>query len=212
MESAHSSVLTASALQSFLTEICKPSVSPVVLCIGTDRLIGDSLGPLTGSILSSRVSGQTADAYLSYRISIYGTLTSPVHARNLHETLLKIKKKHPHCPVIAVDASLGSLSNIGTAYIRSGCLHPGAGVRKQLPSIGDIAITGIVAADSAQPYLSLQTVRLSVIAQMADYISQCILDACITEKFFHPAHEAVSPHQCTPDHRQPERRWQFCLP
>ena len=174
METSHLSRLTASALRYQLTETGLPSVSPVILCIGTDRIIGDSLGPITGSILSYK----TETGQISCRLSVYGTLAAPVHALNLNETLQEIKKKHPHCPVIAVDASLGSLSHIGTTYVRSGCIRPGAGVCKRLPSAGDIAITGIAAADSTHPYLSLQTARLSVIAQMADYISQCILEAC----------------------------------
>ena len=186
MDVSHHSRLTASALRFQLTETGLPSVSPVILCIGTDRIIGDSLGPVTGSILTYRISRQTdfssvpPDCICSaiHSISVYGTLPAPVHALNLEETLQEIKKKHPHCPVIAVDASLGSLSHIGTTYVRSGCIRPGAGVRKHLPSAGDIAITGIAAADSAHPYLSLQTARLSVITQMADYISQCILEAC----------------------------------
>lgn len=174
MKPALTSILTASSLQHLLTEHRTTSSVPVILCIGTDRIIGDSLGPLTGSILLYKTgSGQSAD-----RLSVYGTLTSPVHALNLDETLQQIKKKHPHCPVIAVDASLGLFSYIGTTYVRSGCIQPGAGVCKQLPSAGDIAITGITAADSTHPYLSLQTARLSVITQMADHISQCILEAC----------------------------------
>ena len=178
MESLHSVPLTPSVLRHLLTEINTVSASPVILCIGTDRIIGDSLGPVTGSILTYRISGRSALSELSDRIFVYGTLSAPVHALNLDETLREIKKKHPYYPVIAVDASLGSLPYIGTAYVRSGCIQPGAGVRKRLPAAGDIAITGIAAADSTHPYLSLQTARLSVITRMAEYISQCILDAC----------------------------------
>ena len=176
MKTACSSLLTVSALHHLLTEYCDWTASavPVILCIGTDRIIGDSLGPMTGSILAYKTHSSQTHCLLP----VYGTLTDPVHALNLDETLQKIKKKHPHCPVIAVDASLGSLHHIGTAYVRSGCIQPGAGVRKHLPSAGDISITGIAAADSTQPYLSLQTARLSVITQMADHISQCILEAC----------------------------------
>ena len=50
----------------------------VVMCIGTDRSTGDSLGPLVGDMLSK---WKMAD------IHIFGTLDFPVHARNLEETL-----------------------------------------------------------------------------------------------------------------------------
>lgn len=140
--------------------------SPVFLCIGTDRIIGDSLGPMVGSMLERESCGQ---------IPVFGTLQKPVHAMNLHQISEQIKKKHPDRMVIAVDASLGHYKEIGSVYVRSGALRPGAGVSKNLPAAGDISITGIAAPDSQQPYLSLQTARLSTIAAMAETICACIL-------------------------------------
>src|SRR5690554_2687172 len=55
----------------------------VVICIGTDRSTGDSLGPLIGTKLLERNCR---------RFSIYGSLEDPVHAKNLEETLLSIEK------------------------------------------------------------------------------------------------------------------------
>ncbi len=147
-----------------------PGSAPVILCIGTDRLIGDCLGPFLGTLLEKAADG---------RIPVYGTLSGTVHALNLSEISEHIKKKHPNRVVIAVDASLGAPEHIGSVFVRSGSLRPGAGVRKELPAAGDIAITGIVGSCSAQPYLNLQTVRLSTIAAMADHICACILGACL---------------------------------
>lgn len=145
--------------------------APVILCIGTDRLIGDCLGPFLGTLLE-----RTAED----RLPVYGTLSDAVHALNLPDIYAQIKKKHPHRAVIAVDASLGSPEHIGSVFVRSGSLRPGAGVRKTLPEAGDISITGIVGACDSQPYLNLQTVRLSTIAAMAEEICSCILDACLS--------------------------------
>lgn len=138
---------------------------PVVLCIGTDRIIGDSLGPLTGSILSKALPA----------LPVYGTLENTVHALNLKQVNKQIKKKHPHSLVIAVDASLGSCEHIHSVFVRSGSILPGSGVSKSLPSTGDIAITGIVNTESSHPYLTLQTSRLSIVAEMAWQIADCLL-------------------------------------
>lgn len=143
--------------------------APVILCIGTDRIIGDSLGPMVGTMLKSRGGGA---------LPVYGTLEHTVNALNLREKELQIKKKHPGSLVIAVDASLGSVETIGSVYIHSGCLHPGAGVRKNLPGIGDISITGITNMESCHPYLALQTARLCTVNKMAEYICECILGVC----------------------------------
>ena len=144
--------------------------APVILCIGTDRLIGDCLGPFLGTLLEKAAED---------RLPVYGTLSNAVHALNLPEIYAQIKKKHPDRAVIAVDASLGSREQIGSVFVRSGSLRPGAGVRKALPEAGDISITGIVGTYGSQPYLNLQTVRLSTVAAMADKICGCILDVCL---------------------------------
>lgn len=143
---------------------------PVILCIGTDRMIGDCLGPFVGTMLE-KAAGP--------RLSIYGSLADTVHALNLSDVYAQIKKKHPGRTVIAVDASFGMQEHIGSVFIRPGSLQPGAGVRKNLPPLGDITITGIVGTSSCQPYLDLQTVRLSTIFAMADKICRCILDVCL---------------------------------
>ncbi|MCD8397102.1 MAG: spore protease YyaC [Lachnospiraceae bacterium] len=145
------------------------SSAPVILCIGTDRLIGDSLGPLTGSLLEKR-AGKS--------FSVYGTLEKTVHACNLDKTLSQIKKKHPYSTVIAVDASLGTQYKVGSVFIRPGSLKPGMGVSKDLPAAGDISITGIAGVQNSQPYLTLQTTRLSLIMAMAEEICACILAVC----------------------------------
>ncbi len=144
---------------------------PVILCIGTDRIVGDSLGPLVGTYLTKMAGEQ---------LCIYGTLHRTVHAQNLHATMQEIKKKHPGHTILAIDASLGLREQIGSVLIRSGSIYPGAGVRKNLPASGDIAITGITNADCAQPYLALQTARLATIVSMAEYISDCIRTACLS--------------------------------
>lgn len=140
---------------------------PVVLCIGTDRLIGDSLGPLVGTLLER--SGRCG-------LPVYGTLSAPVHALNIDEIQLEIKKKHPDSLVIAVDASLGDPCRVGCVSLHSGSLHPGSGVNKQLTAAGDISITGITGAETSHPYLALQTARLSTVMGMAENICGCILN------------------------------------
>ncbi len=161
-----SCALSCRTLKSCLSD---SSDCPVILCIGTDRIIGDSLGPMVGSMLQKESGGI---------LPVYGTLQHPVHALNLNQINDQIKKKHPDRIVIAIDASLGDRHEVGSVYVRSGGLHPGAGVSKTLPSTGDISITGIAAPDSRQPYLALQTARLSTIAAMAEVICTCIMQTC----------------------------------
>ena len=50
----------------------------IILCIGSDRSTGDSLGPLVGHELNK---------YHLNNITVYGTLEDPVHAANLSDKL-----------------------------------------------------------------------------------------------------------------------------
>ena len=107
---------------------------------------------------------------------MYGTLTNPVHALNLKKTSAYIQSVHPQALIIAVDASLGDKKHLGYVTIANGALYPGAGVQKDLPPVGDIHITGIVNVSGMLEQLTLQTTRLSIVVQLADAISQGILD------------------------------------
>ncbi|TSB47529.1 spore protease YyaC [Alkalicoccobacillus porphyridii] len=137
----------------------------VILCVGTDRSTGDSLGPLIGSKL---------EAMSLHHFSVYGTLKYPVHAMNLTERLEDIKKKYMNPYIIAIDACLGQQMNVGSLTLQEGPLYPGAAVQKKLPEVGDIHITGIVNVGGAMEFYVLQNTRLHVVMSMAESIAQSI--------------------------------------
>ena len=140
----------------------------VFLCIGSDRVTGDCLGPYIGHQLTERLN--------VHDIYIYGTLKSPVHALNLEKISRRIKLLHPDSLVIAIDASLGQKKHLGYVTIADCALYPGAGVQKELPPVGDIHITGIVNIAGLLEQLTLQTTRLSTVISLADTITQGILN------------------------------------
>ncbi|OOB77834.1 MAG: spore protease YyaC [Epulopiscium sp. Nuni2H_MBin001] len=138
----------------------------ILVCIGTDRATGDSLGPLIGYKLKD---------FNHTNIHVYGTLEKPVHAKNLAETISYIKFRHPHALIISIDACLGSAENVGCVAIGEGAIKPGAGVKKDLPAVGDLHIIGIVNLKSPTMNMSvIQTTRLSLVMKMADLISSGI--------------------------------------
>ncbi|SHG95999.1 spore protease YyaC [Tepidibacter thalassicus] len=139
----------------------------IILCIGTDRCTGDSLGPLIGYKLERRIKGYN-------NVFLYGTLDEPVHAKNLEETINLINISHKKPFVIAVDACLGSINRIGCIKVSNEPLKPGAGVNKTLPSVGDISILGIVNLAGFMEFMVLQNTRLQLVMKMADSISKGI--------------------------------------
>lgn len=137
-----------------------------IVCVGTDRSTGDSLGPLVGTRLKLH-------EYQDFLI--IGTLDEPIHALNLVETIEYIKAYHSDFGIIAIDASLGQLSSVGCIQILNGPLKPGAGVKKDLPEIGDFHITGIVNVGGFMEYFVLQNTRLSVVMRMSEIISSALI-------------------------------------
>lgn len=143
----------------------KNKTGVVFLCIGTDRSTGDSLGPLIGYKLGQmRISGAT----------VFGTLDRPVHAMNLEDYVSVLKNCYQDDLIVAVDASVGNREHVGYVTLGRGALKPGLGVSKELHAVGDIFITGIVGSCGNYDPLMLQSVRLSVVMQMADCISGSI--------------------------------------
>lgn len=136
----------------------------LVFCIGTDRYIGDCLGPLTGTFLSK----------MDLNIPVFGTLDNPIHAMNLVKHMYEIRKIYPKHKIIAVDACLGNNDNIGSIQIKKGPIHPGKGVGKRLPPVGDISIVGVVDSSEAGEFLHMHNIRLSLVMKMAEVITRGI--------------------------------------
>ncbi|UFT99415.1 spore protease YyaC [Radiobacillus kanasensis] len=135
----------------------------VLICIGTDRSTGDSLGPLTGTLLLEQGVKH---------LTVYGTLENPVHAVNLKETLNHIKEKHPSSFLIAVDACLGKKQSIGQIITGVGSMKPGAALKKDLPEVGDVYISGVVNIGGYMDFLVLQNTRLHQVREMSQKIAK----------------------------------------
>lgn len=154
------------SLTSLIRARIPESTKPVVLCIGSDRLTGDCLGPITGTRLNN---------VLGNRISVYGTLEHPVHALNLREVVDKINQSHLSPYIIAVDACLGT--HIGSVTLSEGSITPGEGINKHLTAVGQLSITGIVASCHGNTLNNLSTARLGNVVALADIISSALAES-----------------------------------
>ena len=139
---------------------------PIIVCIGSDLAVGDSLGPITGSMLKYKTQG--------LRTFIYGTLSSPVTAKEIKYLRTFLKETHKGSQIVAVDAAVGVEGDVGLLKLSASPLFPGAGANKRLGSIGDISIMGIVAEKSLANYGLLNTTRLNLVYTMAEIISESI--------------------------------------
>ncbi|WP_446898323.1 spore protease YyaC [Clostridium sp. LBM24168] len=140
-------------LKTSLDDIQKPYKEIIFTCIGTDKYIWDSYGPIVGTKLKQ------------YGFKVYGTLKYPMHSNNLELILKNIDIKNNL--IVAVDAGLGYRGDVGKIFIKNRALKPGAGLNKNLPAIGDISITAIINVYGKYDSMALQGTRLSFVYYLA---------------------------------------------
>lgn len=138
----------------------------IFVCIGSDLVLGDSLGPLVGTMLKRK-------NLCSY---IYGTLHQPITAKEIEHAKVHLKQMHPNSIIIAIDAAVGKQCDIGLIKVVDKGLKPGLGVDKNLAEIGDISIIGVVAEKSVKNYNLFNLTRLNLVYKMAEQVSNGILE------------------------------------
>ncbi len=137
----------------------------IVVCIGTDLAIGDSLGPYVGTLLVNDKNNKTI---------VYGTLDYPITAKET-ETLTKtIKKIHPHSKILAIDAAVGNSEDVGNIKVLNSPIKPGLGVNKNLSEVGDVSIIGIVSDKNQSFDKIINSTRLNLVVKMANVIKNGI--------------------------------------
>lgn len=159
----------------YLSEILRRNNNPVFVCVGTPKVIGDSLGPLVGSIISGEIPG----------LPLYGTLANPVHALNLEAVLRETQTLYPHATLIGIDSSLSTQARVGYICLHHGKLQPGRAVHGCLPSFGDYKLYGNIGDSEADSQRILQHILKVSAKQVQDMAT---VMATIVVESWHIAH------------------------
>lgn len=154
------------------TILNESALEPLFFCIGSDRHLLDSFGPLTGSMIKEHYP----EAVVS------GTLDEPLHARNLPVRIMAARREYPSCVEIAIDASLGNPEEIGVINLRQGPLLPGKAVAHRLPPVGHYSLTGVVGAYRERAgNRAREPVGLANIYHLSQLVSTAIVE-CLKNK------------------------------
>ena len=94
VENENFSLCIAKTLEKYLIS---PAKSVILLFVGSDSNIGDSLAPICGSLFECDACGVFA----------YGSLLSPITAREVPFAVEFIKSAHPDSLIVVVDAAIG---------------------------------------------------------------------------------------------------------
>ena len=154
-------------LQKIVTALqSKTSVQPVYMCIGTEKVFSDSLGPRVGTLLNEN---------MPCPCFVYGMREQNITAENLMYSYNFIKTLHPNSPIVVIDAAVGSVEQIGKIQLSDGGILPGAATNKNLPSIGDVGIVGIVAEKGMGDFYTLNSEKDKLVGKVAQFIADAIL-------------------------------------
>ncbi len=108
---------------------------PVIVCIGTDKISGDALGPLVGDFL---VEIYDIDAF------VYGKSRSNVNGVNFSAYHAHIQSHHSDSMIIAIDSCLGIKADVGKIKVTASGVRAGGALGKNNQRIGDIGILAVV--------------------------------------------------------------------
>ena len=126
------------------------------VCIGTNNVIGDSIGPRVGSYLKSTTN-----------LEVFGDLKNNICKKEDIETIHhKLKNKY----VIAIDSAISNNINIGEICITEKKLQVGYGMNFNKGAIGDISVKVVVAKDTNDVYknfLNLKNADLKMVQNLA---------------------------------------------
>ena len=140
----------------------------IFLCIGTDRITGDCLGPLVGSNLKELFINDP-------KIEVIGNIEEPIHLGNIKNEIKKIKKNSGENLIISIDSALARKNNIGEIYIQEKPLAIGKGLNKSSNiKVGNISIKGVVEQNyncKKYNFMALQNVPLGRVIKMVDEIT-----------------------------------------
>lgn len=152
----------------YLEKTRKQTEKIIFLCIGTDRITGDCLGPLVGSNLKEIYN-------YNKNISVIGDVYHPIHAENVNKAIKEINQKNDQKIVITIDSALAQKQNIGEIHVQNTPLIMGRGLNKRNSiKIGNISIKGVVGQNyNARKYnfFSLQNVPLRRVMKIAEEIT-----------------------------------------
>lgn len=142
----------------------------VFVCIGSSKMIGDSVGPIIGEILNNKLK--------STNIKVFGNLKNNVNSKNIYRTFKKIEKVYSKPYIISIDSALSNSIKPGNVFILKKGLIPGKALKKKSIEIGNVSIRAIVGRDEnnlVKNYYNLKNADYELILKFSKNISNAIL-------------------------------------
>ncbi len=151
----------------------------IILCIGTKKVLGDSVGPLVGENIK----------YLENEyIKIYGVLEHTINFNNAKNIIGDIYKNFDNPYIITIDSALGSKENMGQVILNKGYIKIGKALEKSICFYSNLNIKCVVGKNTnsmVNNLVELKNVDIEEINNIVQIVSKGIenfLTNCIRNK------------------------------
>ena len=143
----------------------------VFVCIGTATIIGDSFGPLVGTVLKKLLAKNK-------RVTVIGDIQNCMTYENIQNQMVSINQKYSNSLIIVIDSALSSKSNIGKIYIQKRGLKYAESLRKTNEVIGNVSIKAVVGENcfnSIRNFYNLKDVSIERIEYVSSIVATGIV-------------------------------------
>lgn len=140
----------------------------VILCIGTNTIIGDSVGPIVGSNLEHMENDN---------LKIYGNMKKTLNFSNAKNIINDIYRNYEKPYIITIDAALSSRKRVGEIILNKGYIKIGKALEKSICFYSNINIKCIVGRNMervAENILELKRANQNEIYKMSKIVSSGI--------------------------------------
>ncbi len=141
---------------------------PVILCVGSDKIPGDSIGPMVGEFLKNS---------FNVRCFVYGALGLSVNGTNLKKYLDILTAAHADSVVIAVDACLSAGEIADEVLVKGGGVNPKKAGTDLVYRTGDEGVLGVLPTGGLNPLSALMSVSIDKVEKIAYKIAFAIYRA-----------------------------------
>lgn len=144
----------------------------VFVCIGTTSIIGDSFGPVVGTVLK-KILRQNKN------VTVIGDILNCITYKEIKSNMNIINNKYPNSLIIVIDSALADRSNIGKVYIQNRGLKYAESLRKNNEIIGNMSIKAVVGEncfDNAKNFYNLKNVSIHRIKYVSSIVANGIID------------------------------------
>ncbi len=143
----------------------------IFVCIGTNKIVGDSFGPLVGENLKNRIQNK--------HIQVYGTLENTVNYLNIFKVKNIITTKYNKPCIITIDSALSKTETVGKSFINWGGIELGKAINNGIYFESNINIKTVIGKErkgNLNNISELKKINENLIYNLANCVSLGIIE------------------------------------